>query len=102
MTQLNILANEKVTKMSMLRKYLQQNTITYRLTLRVQRNAQHALLEQQNYIPEAHVELLELVSEPLRIELHSELYGRILRNHPFFEEYIEACPHIMQKVCHVA
>jgi hypothetical protein len=102
MTQLNILATEKKNKMTMLRKYLVDNRITTRLTLRVQRNAQHALHEQETYIPEAHVELLELVSEPLRIEVHFELYSRVLKHHPFFEEYIENCPHIMQKVCHHA
>merc|ERR1711972_1283453 len=86
--------------MTMLRKYLVDNRVSNRLTLRVQRNAQHALLEQEHYIPEAHVEMLELVFEPLRIELHFELYARVLKNHPFFDEYIDACPHIMQKVCH--
>merc|ERR1712032_1246131 len=69
--------------MNRLRKYLLDNAISYILTMRVQRSAQHALLEQQNYIPEGHVELLELVSEPLRIELHFELYSRILKCHPF-------------------
>lgn len=102
MTHLNILANEKKTKMTMLRKYLLDNKITSRLTTRVQRNAQHALLEQQQYIPEAHVELLQLVSEPLRIELHFELYATVFQKHPFFAEYIDACPHIMHKVCHTA
>merc|ERR1712232_1190120 len=102
MTQLRILHNEKAAKLSKLRKYLRDNAISYRLTLRVTRNAQHAIQEQENYIPEAHVELLELVSEPLRIELHFELYAKILKEHPFFEEMTLLCPHIMQKVCHTS
>lgn len=102
MTQLRMLANEKSTKLLLLRRYLNDNTISTRLALRVQRNAQHAMIEQQRYIPEVNVELLNMVSEPLRIELHFELYAKILMNHPFFEEYIYTCPHIMQKVCHSA
>jgi len=102
MTQLRILANEKSTKLTTLRRYLNDNGISNRLALRVQRNAHHAMLEQQRYIPEANVELLTLVSEPLRIELHFEMYAKVLANHPFFDEYTYSCPHIMQKVCHSA
>jgi len=102
LTQLNILANEKATKMNMLRKYLADNGISTRLATRVQRNAQHLLLERQRLIPEGSVELLQLVSTPLRVELHFELYFPVFRNHPFFARFTEVCLHIMQKVCHSA
>eukprot|EP00928_Gymnodinium_smaydae_P055447 TRINITY_DN3898_c0_g7_i1.p1 TRINITY_DN3898_c0_g7~~TRINITY_DN3898_c0_g7_i1.p1 ORF type:complete len:929 (+),score=216.30 TRINITY_DN3898_c0_g7_i1:119-2905(+) len=102
MTHLSFLANEKSAKLTTLRQYLNDNKVSSRLALRVQRNAQHAMMEQQLYIPEGNVELLKLVSEPLRIELHFEMYAKILNHHPFFEEYMLECPHIMQKVCHLA
>merc|ERR1711920_680029 len=63
---------------------------------------QHAISEQQRFMPEDKVELLGLVSEPLHMELHFELFCPILNVHPFFSRYIEECPPVMRKVCHLA
>lgn len=70
------------------------------LSLRVERNARHTLSEQARYMPESSVELLLKVSDPLRVELHFEIYSPLLATHPFFESYIEECPQVMRKVCH--
>jgi len=101
MTQLNIIGSDKTQQLSALRVYLNQNGITHKLALRVQRNAQHALVEQQRAMPESNVELLQLVSVPLQVEIHLEMYTPHLSIHPFFQEYIEAVPQVMRKVCHI-
>lgn len=51
-------------------------------------------------MPESQVELLLVVSEPLRVELHFELYSPVLAVHPFFAHYMDECPQVMGKVCH--
>jgi len=101
MTQLNIIGSDKTQQLSALRVYLNQNGITHKLALRVQRNAQHALVEQQRAMPESNVELLQLVSIPLQVEIHLQMYTPHLSNHPFFYEYIEVVPQVMRKVCHM-
>jgi len=101
MTQLNIIGSDKTQQMSALRVYLNQNGITHKLSLRVQRNAQFALAEQQRALPESNVELLRLVSVPLRVEIHMEMYAPLLSAHPFFHAYINSVPQVMRKVCHL-
>jgi len=85
-----------------LHRYLRQNTISNRLSPRIQRNAQFALQEQQLNVPEAKVDLLHLVSEPLRIELHFEIYAPDIQRHPFFEKYYSQNYAGLRKVCHGA
>merc|ERR1712151_1230175 len=67
----------------------------------VQRCASHALAEQERFMPEERVALLELVSRPLRMEVHFELYMPVLHHHPFFCRYAEMCAHVMRRVCHI-
>lgn len=102
MTQLNIIGSHQSQQISTLRRYLHQNGISNKLAVRIQRNAQHALTEQLRTLPEGSVTLLSLVSEPLRVEIHLEMYAPILNVHPFFAKYIEECPQVMRKVCHIA
>mmetsp|Transcript_27566 Transcript_27566/g.42988 ORF Transcript_27566/g.42988 Transcript_27566/m.42988 type:complete len:972 (+) Transcript_27566:69-2984(+) len=102
MTRLQMLGNKQNQQLASLRKYLGQVGISRRLALRVQRNAQHALREQSRHLPEEKVGLLEMVSGPLRVELHFEMYSPLLRVHPFFDHYTYECPQVMRKVCHTA
>jgi len=53
-------------------------------------------------MPEENVVLLKQVSEPLRVELHYEMYAPTIRKHPFFDGYCEECPHVMARICHRA
>merc|ERR1719335_1307130 len=69
MTQLEIIGSTQSQMQSVLRQYLHQHKISSKLCIRVQRNAFHTLQEQQKHMPEDGVVLLDLVSEPLRIEL---------------------------------
>jgi hypothetical protein len=102
MTKLHIITSGQSQKMALLRKYLSQNNINHKLSMRIWRNAHHALEQRQRFVIEDAVELVKVISEPLCIELHFEMYGRILQAHPFFERYVEYCPQVMRKVCHRA
>lgn len=63
----------------------------------MQRNAQHALSAE---LTADVVELLPVVSEPLRVEMHFELYTGFLSHHPMFNDYIREAPMVMRRVCH--
>mmetsp|Transcript_71258 Transcript_71258/g.196724 ORF Transcript_71258/g.196724 Transcript_71258/m.196724 type:complete len:915 (+) Transcript_71258:821-3565(+) len=102
MTQLHMLSKKDVEKFQVLKRYLNKNEISSALTMRVMHNAQHALQETQRFMEENRVELLGMISEPLRVELHFELYAPVVSVHPFFRCFTEACPQVMKKVCHAA
>jgi len=73
-----------------------------KLVLRITRNASAALHDAQRQLPEGQVELLPIISEPLRIELHFEINLPHLSGHPFFSRYGELFPAVMRRVCHLA
>jgi len=102
MTRLQFIAGNRSAQLSSLRRYLMDHRISRKLMMRIQRNAEHAMIEKQRNLPEGQVELLQLISEPLRVELHFEEHSPILSFHPFFELYTELCPAGMRKVCHHA
>jgi len=102
MTQLHMLTSHRTQSLFILKRYLYQNGISKKLVLRVLRNAQQAFSERQRTMPEESVSLLNEVSEPLRIDIHFEMYARFFGVHPFFEHYMEQCPEVMRLVCHRA
>merc|ERR1719203_272229 len=93
-TQLVIDGSEQNRQLSLLCRYLEQNRISKRLALRLTRNAKHVMTERRKMIHEDVVQITQLVTEPLRMELHFEIYGPSLNNHPFFELYMIACPYV--------
>jgi len=102
MTKFFIEGNTNNTLLTDLRNYLEQHKISKNLALRLTRNAQHALWERERRTPEDAVELVRLLSEPLRGELRFEIYAPGLGGHPFFRRYIAESPHVMKQVCHHA
>jgi len=102
MTQLHMLTKRDTEKFQVLKRYLSKNEVSSALAMRVIHNAQHALAETQRFMEESQVELLSIISEPLRVELHFELYAPVLSVHPFFNVLIETCPQVVKKVCHTA
>merc|ERR1712232_1407561 len=102
MTKAHLITNAQAQQLVALRRYLGENLISPGLARRLQLSAQHALVEQQRAMPEDKVDLLRLVSEPLRMDLHFEQYGIWLSVHPFINLYMEECPAEMRKICHVA
>jgi len=97
MTQMHIIRGSQARQLSNLRKYLNQNSISRNLSLRMQRSATHAL--SADLSPE-YVDLLPVISEPLRIEMHFEMYASVMSKHPYFSECIIDSPHVMRRVCH--
>eukprot|EP00927_Polykrikos_kofoidii_P054479 TRINITY_DN48891_c0_g1_i1.p1 TRINITY_DN48891_c0_g1~~TRINITY_DN48891_c0_g1_i1.p1 ORF type:complete len:872 (+),score=112.23 TRINITY_DN48891_c0_g1_i1:173-2788(+) len=99
LTQSHIVRGHQSQCFMLLRTYLKQNSISNNLALRVQRSAQHAI--SGDVTPEG-VELLNVVSEPLQIEMHFEMYSALLCEHPLFSQYNDECPQAMRRVCHCA
>merc|ERR1740121_1307869 len=52
--------------------------------------------------PEEDVHFLDLVSEPLRIELHFEMYWLQLKKQPVFDTFLRSNPFFVRKICHLA
>lgn len=102
MTRLHIATAHQTSQLSELRQYLLHNRIGRKLALRVQRNARHAIEEQQKNKPEEQVELLQVVSQPLRVELHYDIYSQVLLQHPLLAAYDQACASAVRQLCHEA
>jgi len=101
MTRLEIATALEARKFHSLKQYLLDNHISARVALRVTRNAQYALSEQKKNTPESSIELLGLISDPLRVELHFEINMPVLGHHPFFRNYALYAPGMMRQVCHL-
>eukprot|EP00927_Polykrikos_kofoidii_P069145 TRINITY_DN6452_c0_g1_i1.p1 TRINITY_DN6452_c0_g1~~TRINITY_DN6452_c0_g1_i1.p1 ORF type:complete len:825 (+),score=124.97 TRINITY_DN6452_c0_g1_i1:342-2477(+) len=98
-TQSHIIGGTTSRQLATLRKYLKQNSISSNLALRVQRSAQHAM---SGELSAEAVEMLGMVSDPLKVAMHFEMYSGILRCHPFFCDAINDGPQVMRRVCHFA
>merc|ERR1712176_686096 len=102
MTQIYLLGSQRQQKLNLMRRYLHQNGVSKTLTLRVQRNAQYTMKLRAKETPESAVGLENLVSTPLRIELHFEMYAPTLQVHTWFDKYAAECPQVVRKICHSA
>merc|ERR1719162_1334107 len=102
LTRLQIITSDQSSKLAALRRYLGDHAITSSLAIRVQRNAQHVVLQQQRNAPESSIDLLSLISGPLRAELHFETLSPVLMAHPFFEAYYRFNRFGVRELCHVA
>eukprot|EP00928_Gymnodinium_smaydae_P041513 TRINITY_DN28089_c0_g1_i1.p1 TRINITY_DN28089_c0_g1~~TRINITY_DN28089_c0_g1_i1.p1 ORF type:complete len:707 (-),score=46.53 TRINITY_DN28089_c0_g1_i1:308-2428(-) len=100
MTQLYILSRKEAQQFSLLRTYLRQNGISTKLASRINRSVKFNIDATRARIQERTVELLDLVSDGLRIELDFERYTRVYSLHRFFGCYTEECPLVMRRVCH--
>jgi hypothetical protein len=99
LTQQHITNAGQMRQMNYLTKYLNQNDISSGLMLRVQRSAQHAI---SGELSEDTVDLLAVISEPLKIEMHWEIYSPMFHPHAFFHELMMEVPYLMHKICHHA
>jgi len=102
MTRLSIIASQKTSRFKELNKYLQEHGISQLLASRVHINARYALSELGRNCHEEDIELLQLVSQPLRVELHFEIHSPTLRAHPLFRRLLVLAPRSMRQVCHQA
>eukprot|EP00929_Paragymnodinium_shiwhaense_P002731 TRINITY_DN10301_c0_g2_i1.p1 TRINITY_DN10301_c0_g2~~TRINITY_DN10301_c0_g2_i1.p1 ORF type:complete len:1140 (+),score=219.02 TRINITY_DN10301_c0_g2_i1:135-3554(+) len=102
MTRLQIVTARQSTQVTMLNQYLYDNGISTKVAMRVQKNVMYSLEQEKKNTPEDRIELLELVSEPLRVELHYEIHLPVVTQHPFFRCYNEANPAAVRRLCHGA
>merc|ERR1719267_237507 len=102
MNNIQMMASEQSSKLAVLRRFLLDHGISRVLAVRVQRNAQHAMYEYKNKAPENSVELLTIISQPLLVEVHYDIYSKPLLEHPFFYCYSKVNPAGIRKVCHTA
>merc|ERR1719223_1005887 len=102
MTRLQLIYREQSSNLAQLRKYLRDQSISNKLSMRVQRNAQHTMEERKRNVPEADVELLNCISTPLKVELHFEVYARQMLEHHFFQCFWHFNAAGMRKLCHRA
>lgn len=101
MTRLQIIAGSHEGKFAMLRQYLRNQKVSTKLAMRVMRSAQNALQMQAKSASEQDVDLLSIISEPLRIAVHWEIFGPILSTHPLFAHFRSADPAALRELCHV-
>lgn len=99
LTQQYIIGGSGARQLATLKKYLKQNNVPKNLAKRLCRNANHAI---SGDLTSDSVELLSVISEPLMIEMHFEIYSRMLSWHPFLNDLLCQGNPIMRPVCHRA
>jgi len=102
MTHLEIISTRKTGMMSALERWLHDNNVSYELTLKVQRSAKKCLQQEERNVPEANIALLQMISDPLRLELHYEIHSAIIFLHPFFLCYNSINPGAIKNICHTS
>jgi hypothetical protein len=100
LTRLSMLSSRRAGEFKDLNTYLQERLISRSLRNRVLANAQHVIAEQEAHLPEEAVKLLQDISEPLRQELHFEIYSGLLSVHPFFALLRDRNSQMMKRICH--
>lgn len=99
LTQQYIIGGSGARQIATLKKYLKQNKVSKNLSKRLCRNAKHAI--SGDLTPES-VELLPVISEPLKIEMHFEMYSRVIDLHPFFNDLLGQGCLLVRQICHQA
>lgn len=102
MTRLQHLARQRHALFATLARYLVEKSISKDLAVRINRNAHFALAEKKLRIQEEDVELVQLISENLRAELHYEIHSPALTEYPFLRLFNMARPTAIQTICHTA
>jgi len=102
MTRLQLLNTQSSRQFNILNRYLGGHDISVELKQRIQRNAEFAIDEMRRNVPESSVELLQLLSRPVRIELDYEVHSPLVCRHPFFGFYRRKNPAGIRQVCHTA
>lgn len=100
MTQVTIATAQEAKQLSILNQYLIVNGISTATAKRVQLNARQSLLLKKRQKEETDIELLQIISKPLLVELHFEIHMPILGWHPFFDIASEESSTFMRHVCH--
>lgn len=100
MTHLEIISTRRSSQFADLNRYMAEHNVPREVAMKVERNAQHAIREQEKNKPESSIELLALISEPLKVALHFEIHWPIVRSHPFFRCYAHVNLAGVRGICH--
>eukprot|EP00927_Polykrikos_kofoidii_P045917 TRINITY_DN40073_c0_g1_i2.p1 TRINITY_DN40073_c0_g1~~TRINITY_DN40073_c0_g1_i2.p1 ORF type:complete len:798 (+),score=127.37 TRINITY_DN40073_c0_g1_i2:244-2637(+) len=100
MTRLRNMNSEYAKQLLKFQRYIRYHKISTPLAVRMRRHLEHRLLRADRHIVEKDVELVTLLSEPLRMEMHFEVFAPYLEMHPFFKDVFEDSLQTMRKVCH--
>jgi len=101
MTRLRNMNSEYAKQLLTFQRFLRQSKITTPLAVRMRRHLEHRLFRQKKILEEKDVEVLKLLSEPLLMELHVEIYKPCLVLHPFLQRFTDHLIAI-RKICHLA
>eukprot|EP00927_Polykrikos_kofoidii_P044169 TRINITY_DN38210_c0_g1_i1.p1 TRINITY_DN38210_c0_g1~~TRINITY_DN38210_c0_g1_i1.p1 ORF type:complete len:833 (-),score=86.94 TRINITY_DN38210_c0_g1_i1:538-3036(-) len=102
MNHLRTIRSTEDKQLRMLERYLEDNKISFQLSLRVRRFLEHYFSQKRKACNERDIEVLAQLSGPLRMELHFEVYSPHLVKHPFFCFYSRVSLPGMQKLSHTA
>jgi hypothetical protein len=102
MTQIRTLNMEETRNYLKLERFMQDNRISFYLSMRIRRYLDYFVQDQKKHPSEKSVVMLDLLSEPLRMELHYEVYSPWLTKHPFFEAYAGTNRTAFNRLCHRA
>jgi len=96
------MAQEQVVQHYQLKKYLNENNIPHSLRSRVIGYLESASKVHRSAIKYEDVTLLELLSGPLQIQLHRQLFEPHIVVHPFFATYMSTSSSAMDQICYHA
>lgn len=89
----------KTKQFKVLKFYLRDNDISKILQIRIQKYLQHVVLRAKSHVPEKDVELLSLLSQPLRMELRYTIIWPVFRAHPFFSRFEQTSIQATRQLC---
>eukprot|EP00930_Biecheleria_cincta_P095599 TRINITY_DN8754_c0_g1_i1.p1 TRINITY_DN8754_c0_g1~~TRINITY_DN8754_c0_g1_i1.p1 ORF type:complete len:876 (-),score=130.96 TRINITY_DN8754_c0_g1_i1:28-2625(-) len=102
MTHLEIVSSRRSGLFSALNNFLAAYKVPLELQLRLQRSARHNLRAQEMNTQEDSIELLNLISEPLVMRLHCEMFLPVVRVVPWLRCLCELHDQATMQICHFA
>jgi len=99
---LEIVSSRRSSMFAALDRFLSVNNISRELRLKVQRNARHSLGEEERNTLESKIDLLRLITEPLMMQLHMEMFFPSLSACPFLRCLKAENESTVKQLCHTA
>lgn len=102
MTHLRNLESAEAIMFSKLEDFMQSRKFSFYLTVRVRRYLEQRIQEKRSRPEEGDIILLERLSEPLKMEVHFEMWSPTLTKHSLFFAYSRLNEPAVMKLCHTA
>lgn len=102
MTHLRNLESAEAIMFSKLEDFMQSRKFSFYLTVRVRRYLEQRTQEKKSRPEEGDIILLERLSEPLKMEVHFEMWSPTLTKHSLFFAYSRLNEPAVMKLCHTA